>query len=363
MTDTILHLTENISFASGGVRPVLINLNNYINKNFADKKSVIITNHKEPLDTFLEFKSYKFKSWYYSNELKQYLESYIVENMGYHLHGVFMHTQFIPSKIAKKNNVPFVISPHGMLEPWHLNDKKLKKSIYLNLFLKEILKSSKILHAITPLEKENLYQLTNHKNIFEIPNFIVFDDVPKSFSYNNKEEDYLLFLGRLHPKKGLDIIIEAMTKIVDKKIKLKIVGAENTYSENIKKKCASLGLLNRVEFTGSVYGDEKYKLFSQAKAFLAPSFSEAIGMVNLEAAACKTPVLTTYNTGLNPAWNSNGGVLINPLVHELVTAINAITSWTTSEREERGLALSNFVLTNYSWEKKGYLWDELYNTL
>ena len=47
MTDTILHLTENISFTSGGVRPVLINLNNYINKNFADKKSVIITNHKE----------------------------------------------------------------------------------------------------------------------------------------------------------------------------------------------------------------------------------------------------------------------------------------------------------------------------
>jgi glycosyltransferase involved in cell wall biosynthesis len=154
-----------------------------------------------------------------------------------------------------------------------------------------------------------------------------------------------------------------MGRIQNKKIKLKIVGTENSYSDTLKKVIAKSGLENRIEFLGGVFGDKKFELFANAKAFVAPSYSEAIGMVNLEAAACKTPVITTFETGISSKWNSNGGLMINPNVEELTQAINTVTSWSNEERFSRGENLSNFVLMNYSWEKRGVLWNELYSSL
>jgi glycosyltransferase involved in cell wall biosynthesis len=170
-------------------------------------------------------------------------------------------------------------------------------------------------------------------------------------------------LSRLHPKKGLGILIEAFSKIENKKIKLKIAGTENKYSDSIKVRCKELNISDRVEFLGGVYGDEKYQLFANAKAFVSPSYSEAIGMVNLEAASSNTPVITSFNTGINPEWGKNGGVMIVPDIVELTNAMNEVCSWNNEERIQRGLLLSEYVLKNYSWEKKGILWDELYNSI
>ncbi len=356
---TIYQVAENVSFDSGGVRTVLVNLNNYLNSD-NHYQSVILTNKKEPQDNYTLFPT--DKAWNYSKEFKTYIHSNITRETLIHIHGVFMYTQYITGKLAKSKNIPYVITPHGMLEPWHLGEKKLKKQIYLALFLNTLLKNSKIVHAITPIEKDNLFKLTNHKNIVEIPNLLHFSKLPANLNYN-PDEEYLLFLGRIHPKKGLDILIESMCKIQDKKIKLKIVGSENDYSPELRKRCQELGLENRVEFVGGVFGDEKYRLYANAKAFVAPSYSEAVGMVNLEAAACKTPVITTYNTGINPGWNGNGGIMINPVLTELTDAINQVTSWSTNERDERGVNLSAYVYQNYSWEKKGHLWNDLYDML
>lgn len=356
----IYHISENTSNTSGGLRPVIVNLDNYLNNNSLFTSSVI-TNYKEKNDTFQEFVP-KLKSWNYSPELKNYILSELNNIDIFHLHGTFMYTQFIGSKIALANKKPYVLTPHGMLEPWHLNDKKFKKSIYMNLFLKEILKKANLLHAITPLEKENLYKLTGHKNIFEIPNLIYTSNFQFE-TFQKLDENYLLFLSRIHPKKGLDILVEAMSKIEDKKIKLKIVGHENDYSNELKRKCASLQIENRIEFLGGVYGEEKYSLFKNARAFILPSYTEAIGMVNLEAAICETPVLTTYSTGIKNDWSKNGGMLINSNVVELTKALNEITNWTEREVIDRGNMLKNYVIANYSWEKKGHLWDEFYNSI
>ncbi len=357
----IYHFAENISLERGGVRTVVVNLDNYLN----DKKpncSVILTNVKEQNDKYLEFPPLKFKAWAYSKELKEYAQLIAKENTIFHAQGVFMHCHYLASKEALRANIPYIITCHGMIEPIYLKEKRLKKKIYMELFLNEILSKSNILHAITPHEKNNLFRLTNHKNIIEIPNFIYSSGLPKNLTFQ-LEEDYLLFLSRIHPQKGLDMLIEAMTKIDNKKIKLKIVGSKNDYSNELQKKLKNSAIENRIEFIGSVYSDEKYKLYSNAKAFVMPSYSEAIGMVNLEAAACKTPVITTYSTGISPEWNNNGGIMINPNLDELINAINLATSWSDIERNDRGAKLSEFVINNYSWEKKGYLWNELYDSL
>lgn len=356
---TIYHIAENASFTSGGVRTVLLNLNNYLNNN-SSFQSKIITNSKEPADSFTAYPTNAF--WNYSLCLKEHLQDHIENIDIMHIHGVFMYTQYITGKIAKKHDVANVITPHGMLEPWHLGDKGLKKKIYLKLVLNNLVKNCNAVHAITPFEKENLYKLFKHKNIVEIPNLINYSDLNPGLTYT-PEEDYLLFVGRIHPKKGLDILINAMSKIQDKNIKLKIAGSKNEYYEQLKAAVVKLNLQDRIQFLGGVYGTDKYRLFANAKALVAPSYSEAVGMVNLEAAIYKTPVITTFNTGINPEWNTNGGIMINPQTEELINAINNVTSWDDAERHQRGNAICNFVINNYSWEKKGYLWDELYNNL
>ena len=156
-----------------------------------------MTNNKDENDNYLEFPSTKFKSWYYSEDLKKYVDEIEKNDTIFHLQGVFMHPQYLASKYARTNNIPYIITPHGMLEPWHMKDKKLKKKLYLNLILKKILSKSNILHAITPLEKDNLFRMTKHKNIIEIPNFIHHSVLPKNLTYD-PEEEYLLFLSNLY---------------------------------------------------------------------------------------------------------------------------------------------------------------------
>ena len=352
----IIHIAEDISLSSGGLRSMITALDQYLN-NQVDFTSEILTLKKESHDSYQLVNS-KTNPWNYSKDYKASLINAVSSNGCLHLHGVWMYPQYIASKIAQKKGLNTVITSHGMLEPFLLKDKGLKKNIYLKLFLQNIFKRTNVLHAITANEKDNLYRLTGHKNIIEIPNLINFSN-EVTFQYEPKEE-YLLFLGRFHKVKGIDLLVNAFNKIENKKIKLYLAGFENEYCKEILNKLKLNGLSDRVKYCGEVKGEEKNKLFANAKAFIAPSYSEVIGMVNLEAATFGTPVITTYNTGLSKEWNNNGGILINPIQDELIQALNIVSDMSQEERYDRGYSLRNFVYNNYSWQKKGHLWNELY---
>jgi glycosyltransferase involved in cell wall biosynthesis len=124
-----------------------------------------------------------------------------------------------------------------------------------------------------------------------------------------------------------------------------------------------LSLQSRVQFIGLVTGEKKAKLFKDAFLFVAPSYSEVIGMVNLEAASLKTPVITTFQTGLRKEWNENGGILINPNQDELTQALEKVLKWTKKERDIKGEILYNFVKQNYSWESRLSDWINIYSDI
>ena len=90
-----------------------------------------------------------------------------------------------------------------------------------------------LLHAITPSEKENLYKLSKNKNIVEIPNLIHFNSGVTNLEYQPQEE-YLLFLGRFHKIKGIDLLLNAFGQMADKNIKLYLVGFKNEYAATIE---------------------------------------------------------------------------------------------------------------------------------
>ena len=118
-----------------------------------------------------------------------------------------------------------------------------------------------------------------------------------------------------------------------------------------------------VEFLGAVQGDQKWVLLRRAQVFCLPSPSEVIGMVNLEAAACRTPVITTQATGLPGAWAEAGGVLAQPSVPSLEQALSQAVHWTSQERLARGEGLHNLIETTYSWKATSPQWIELYQRL
>jgi len=191
---------------------------------------------------------------------------------------------------------------------------------------------------------------------------IIYED-KELYIEKEESEKYILFLGRLHNKKGIDLLIQAFAQLRHTNIILKIAGPITPYKKVLDKLVTELKLESKVEFLGMVTGKEKYQLYKNAWVFAAPSHSEVIGMVNLEAGILGTPVITTYQTGLYPAWQEHGGLLIDPNIEELKKSLNEALHWSDAERKERGKTLKAFIIEHYSWENNIFKWKALYESV
>jgi glycosyltransferase involved in cell wall biosynthesis len=355
----ILHIVEDFSLKSGGLRTVINNLNTYLNQ--TEHSSYVLSSKKEDADSI--FVQETNMPWLYSkgwiiqiNNLQNKFNFDV-----FHIHGVWTYPQYLSAKFCKENKIPFIVSAHGMYEPWLWEKGAAKKKIYFNMLTKKLFGKANFIHAITPGEKTNLIQLFNKKEVIEIPNLISESSTLPDIFINN-EKKYILYLGRLDKKKGIDLLIKSFSKIGSKKITLKIAGQINEYKKELDYLIEKLEINRKVEFLGMVSGIKKEELIRNAFVLVAPSHSEVIGMVNLEAAILKTPVITTYQTGLNPLWNENGGILINPVELELDNALQSVLNWSNEDRIIKGDKLHKFVVNKYSWEKRFKDWLNLYKS-
>jgi len=358
----ILHILEDYSLNSGGLRTVVQELNKKLRA--VGIESYIISTDSETEDNIYLVPNKK-TPWRYTLGLKNRIIKIINEKKIniVHIHGVWMYPQFIASKIAIKYKIPFIITPHGMYEPWLWNSGTLKKKIYFKFFANSLFKRAKVIHGITEMECRNLNLLFPNNKVTEIPNLIDYKNYSIIKLAPKDSTKYILYLGRIDKKKGIDILIKAFSKLKNDSIKLKIAGEFTDYKKKLDKLIVSLNIKNKVIFLGRITGIEKKILFKNAIVFVAPSHSEVIGMVNLEAAITKTPVITTYQTGLGEEWSNNGGKLINPNVKELYLALEEVLQWTNDERINNGEKLYDFALKNYSWDERIKDWIALYRSL
>ena len=354
----ILHIVENYSLSGGGIRTVVKNLVEELSQiNF---KSFVLTSLKEDEDKNI-YVVKTSKSWLYSKEWKIKIKEICSKNKidCIHIHGTWMYPQFIAAKFSLENKIPFILSPHGMYEPWLWQKGTLKKKMYFNLLTKRIFTKAAVLHAITKNEEKNLKEIFVRPNIVEIPNLIKCNkELNEVFSSN---ERYILYLGRLNRIKGIDLLIKSFIKIKPKGVKLKIAGEFNPYKKELEKIVLDANV-NNIEFVGFVSGKVKDNLIKNAFVIATPSHSEVIGMVNLEAAILKTPVITTFQTGLSTSWRENGGFLINPNEEELMQSLKKVLKWTNEERKENGQKLYDFVVKNYTWQNRIEDWKNLYKS-
>jgi glycosyltransferase involved in cell wall biosynthesis len=310
--------------------------------------------------------------WYWSGRLVPQLRLALSATRAIaHVHGVWMAPHLVTPIVSKRYRAASVLSPHGMLSPYLFRYKgrlsELKKRMYWRLLAEPVFRRFSVVHAITDLEREWLAELMPDAEFVTIPNAVdmsLFDATPSSVHATSARRR-LLFVGRIDPQKGIDILIRAFARAgLPKDIDLHIAGfgRGDPYEAFLRRLPAEEGIAERVHFVGPLLGDAKLQAYRDAWVVVVPSRMEVVGLVNLEAAASGTPTITTRETGLT-RWSESGGLVVSANVDDLASALHEATRWSIDARHERGLLSRNFVEEHHSWERIRFRWATLYGSL
>jgi glycosyltransferase involved in cell wall biosynthesis len=186
-----------------------------------------------------------------------------------------------------------------MLEPWALSFRAYKKKIAWNLYQKKNLESAVLFFATSEAEADNLRKLGFIQPIAMIPNGVYIPEVDISCraSQPPQRERNVVFMSRIHPKKGLKGLLEAWSKLNPVNWMLTLAGPdEDGHLQEVLTYAKKLQIDNQVTYCGVVEGEEKSKLLQSADLFILPSFSENFGVVVAEALAYGVPVISTLGT-------------------------------------------------------------------
>ena len=221
------------------------------------------------------------------------------------------------------------------------------------------------MHAITINEKRTIERLTNAQMpISIIPNTVSINiNEDENVKYRTLKKD-ILFLGRIDRVKGVDILVKAFIHAnISKEWRLIIAGpiADKAFKKEIDDTIKNFRS-ESIIFAGPVFDDKKNDLLKSSWVLAAPSYTEMMGLVNLEAAIYELPSITTYNTGLHD-WEQGGGILSMPSVESLKDAIEEVTKWSKDRRYEKGILSKNLVDKKYSNKSVLGKWLALYNKL
>lgn len=370
----VLHVTEDMAAASGGVPAVVRQLAS--RWALAGQATTVLHAKGDASDlmggvrVIREAPEGLGRIWSYSSGLRAATRTLMLDTHRdggvVHVHGLWAAPPTLAAQAAAAHEVPFIFTAHGMLVPWLWTHQglavRLKKTLFWHLLAAPGLRRSTVVHAITPMERDELRRLLPGRRIEVIPNAI---ELSPAVAAQGHHERVVLFLGRIEPKKGVDILIRAFA---DARLggdwRLDIVGPSwsDSYLAALKRLVKQAGIAQQTRFLGPVFGSQKEALLASAWVLAAPSHSEVVGLVNLEAASRCLPSITTHQTGLSD-WADGGGLLVQPAVPAVAAALRGAAGWSNAERAQRGAASRQLVERRYSWAAVMPLWHELYNNI
>lgn len=252
---------------------------------------------------------------------------------------------------ARKLSIPYIVTPRGMLEPWSLSQKKWKKKLAWWLYQRNDVQKSACVFTTAKMEADHVGELgiTTSKAI--IPNGIETDGYPCKSSVGHVKKQ-VLFLSRIHVKKGIELLFEAWKRIHTdyQDWQLLVIGnGETEYIHSLENRVESLGLKDSIKILPPVFGEAKIKVYQESALFCLPSFSENFGMVIAEAMSCGTPVITTTNCPWEILNETNTGWCIDLSVDNLEHALREAMWMDANALYDMGQKASKLIFDNFDY--------------
>jgi glycosyltransferase involved in cell wall biosynthesis len=299
---------------------------------------------------------------------RSHLKELIRKADGIHIHGIWETHCAVGASLAHTCRRPYILSAHGMLERWALQAKRLKKAVYATLVETNNLRRATCLRALTQAEVGDYRRIGLTNPVAVVPSGVA---IPESVSAALFQEAYpqladkrvVLFLGRLHPKKGLAMLVRAWARSAssfdDAHLVLAGPDFEGTRA-TLGALVDELGIRHQVTFTGMLAGPMKWSALATASVFALPSFSEGFSVAVLEALGMGLPVIVTRACNIPEVAESRCGWVVEPEQRAIEIAIEESLGLPALERHmmgERGLAL---VASRFTWPVVGKQMAEVY---
>ena len=284
-----------------------------------------------------------------------------------HNHGMWQMNAIYPAWAVRETGVRLLYSPRGAFSPWAMKHGSIAKRVFWPLLQHKALKKADCLHATAEAEYQDIRRLGFHQPVAIVPNGV---DIRPVLGSTQSGKRTLLFLGRIHVVKGLDLLLTAWKSVQDQFLdwQLRIAGSDDGYHgssgylDQLVRQASDLGL-QRVDFIGPLYGDDKFQAYHDADLYVLPSFSENFAVTVAEALSMATPAIVSKGapwSGLNEHragwWIESGAA---PLAQCLMEAM----SLSPTQLAVMGRRGREWMERDFSWHGIGTKMAETYRWL
>ncbi|HJQ60553.1 MAG TPA: glycosyltransferase, partial [Vineibacter sp.] len=237
-----------------------------------------------------------------------------------HLHSLYLFHDWLGGRLCRRFGVPYIVRPHGMLDPYIRNHHRGRKHLMELLFQDRVLRHAAAVHYTSEVEREISRPFDHGAPARIVPlgvDLAGFDALPPPERFAERFPEtrgrrIVLFLSRLHPKKGLDLLLPAFARLAsdDPSLHLVIAGPDDGMLDQCKAWARRDGIHDRVTFTGMLRGEDKLAAFAAATLFALPSYSENFGIAVVEAMAAGLPVVISDQVNIWREIQAGGGALV-----------------------------------------------------
>lgn len=289
-----------------------------------------------------------------------------------HLHGVWEPMLARVAAQARRRRAPYVVTPHGLLDPYSLSQSSLKKRLSMGLVQRRMLNAAAAIHALNEDEKQCIAPLKLTAPVAIVPNGVdldTLDPLPEPGRFRTQhprlgEAPFLLFLSRLHRKKGLDILVDAFDRYARAggNMHLVVAGPDGGECDATLKLIQHRNLADRIHMVGPLYGPDKLAALRDAFAFVLSSRQEGFSIAITEALACSLPVIISDSSHFPEVAEVGAGRVLPLEAAAFAKAFNELEA-DPEAAAAMGRAGAQLVRDRYTWPKVAAAMIALYQSL
>jgi glycosyltransferase involved in cell wall biosynthesis len=385
----ILHVIPSVATVRGGPSQAVVEMVQ-AQRNLGIHAEIVATNDNGndlldlPVCTWLEYKQVPvqlfprfspnidpIREFAFSRQLTAWLWQNVANYDLLHIHAIFSYASTAAMAIARLQGIPYIIRPLGQLCEWSLRQSARKKQLYLSLIERANLNCGRAVHLTSKQEQQEVSRLNLKAPSFVLPHGLTIPPViPDARDRLRKHlnisanEPVILFLSRLHPKKGLDYLIPALGKLDHYRFTFAIAGnGSKEYEAEVEKLLVANGIRDRAHLIGFVEGEIKNIFMQGADLFALTSHSENFAVVVLESLAAGIPVLTTPGVALaNLIQKYQLGYVAELDVSAIASAIERYLTY-PQEAKNMGDRARQMVAEKYAWERMAEKMQRIYTNI